>query len=519
MGEKTNKMTVFLVSEDAKDVDNIIEPGVQEIKIDGIGNFFSADSSVYQPDWVEDFFGDHIGDKFRIRTASSRGLLLVPIEDGSAKRFFAVSFGHGRHYLREGVIDDRFGLKVVLNTVERNSLRSIDKTALGSLPKQSREQMSGEGEFANFGVDIEQDLVNSVTGRSKDKRLGNVITGKDALSLSAKVDLSNIKEFLPFLLDRFNSKDYEAEFDWIDQIKDVRNAKLAAKLDAWLLVTLRSTDHSKVWMAPPAVLDWVDVRGFTYSSAKKATMFEDMMLADLLVQFHGHEISLEGLRAKRVFLRSAKSDAVSASWGAYRCLYAEAEIDGTTYILNNGRWYEIAKGFAAQVLKEFKAFPAATINLPNYNHANEGAYNLAVPAVLDGSVCLDEQLISHGGGRSKIEFCDIKTGGGELVHVKHYGGSAQLSHLFNQGVVSAELYLQDPEFRAKLNNILPEAHKLADPSAKPNPADHEVVFAIISQSKNALEIPFFSKVSLRNARRRLMAYGYKVSVAKIGHAA
>lgn len=518
MTEKTNKITVFLISEAAKEIDQIIEPGATEIKIDGIGSFFSIDSSIYQPDWVKDFFGDQIGDKFKIRTASSRGLLLVPFGDGAAKRFFAVAFGHGRHYLQEGVIDDRFGLKVVLNTVERNSLRSIDKTALGSLPKQSREQMSGEGEFENFGVDIEQDLVNSVTGRSKDPRLGKVITGKDALTFSAKVDLSNIKDFLPILLDRFNSKDYQAEFDWIDQIKDVRNSKLAAKLDDWLLSTLKSIDHSKVWMAPPAVLDWVDVKGFSYSPGKKANSFEDMALADLLAQFEGKEITLEGIRSKRVFVRSAKSDDIFASWGAYRCLYAEAEVDGTTYVLNNGRWYEIAKGFADQVLKEFKEFPPATVALPNYNHANEGAYNLAVPAVLGGSVCLDLQLISHGGGRSKIEFCDVKTAAGELVHVKHYGGSAQLSHLFNQGVVSAELYLQDPEFREKLNNILPDGHKLADPTARPNAADHEIVFAIISQSKNPLEIPFFSKVSLRNARRRLRGYGYKVSVMKIGHA-
>jgi uncharacterized protein (TIGR04141 family) len=43
----------------------------------------------------------------------------------------------------------------------------------------------------------------------------------------------------------------------------------------------------------------------------------------------------------------------------------------------------------------------------------------------------------------------------------------------------------------------------------------ELVFAIISKSTNPLEIPFFSKVSLKNARRRLQGYGYKVTKKKI----
>ena len=51
---------------------------------------------------------------------------------------------------------------------------------------------------------------------------------------------------------------------------------------------------------------------------------------------------------------------------------------------------------------------------------------------------------------------------------------------------------------------------------KPNPSDYEVVFAIISSRPETLEIPFFSKVSLLNARRRLETFGYnKVYLQKI----
>jgi uncharacterized protein (TIGR04141 family) len=43
-----------------------------------------------------------------------------------------------------------------------------------------------------------------------------------------------------------------------------------------------------------------------------------------------------------------------------------------------------------------------------------------------------------------------------------------------------------------------------------------IVFAIISSLSKELEIHSFSKVSLRNAKRRLETYGYKVSLQKIG---
>jgi uncharacterized protein (TIGR04141 family) len=99
--------------------------------------------------------------------------------------------------------------------------------------------------------------------------------------------------------------------------------------------------------------------------------------------------------------------------------------------------------------------------------------------------------------------------------VKRYSGSQQLSHLFSQGVVAGELFVQDASFRQKLNDKLPAAHKLANVITRPNPSEYEIVFAIISKSKNPLDIPFFSKVSLRNARRRLEGYGYRVAKKKI----
>jgi uncharacterized protein (TIGR04141 family) len=85
-----------------------------------------------------------------------------------------------------GVIEERFGLKVVLNLVSPDSFRNITKTTLGSVPKHSQEQMTRDVTASEFGIDVEQDLIGSVTGKSKDPQLGKVITGKDSLNCTVK---------------------------------------------------------------------------------------------------------------------------------------------------------------------------------------------------------------------------------------------------------------------------------------------------------------------------------------------
>lgn len=515
MADKTNKLNIYLIKSEYTEFDKIVKPGTTDFPIDDVSTFYVEESHPRPPEWLADFFGHALDGKFRIITSSAKGLLLLEVEHDGEPHVVAVTFGQGRHLLNEGVTEERFGLKVVLNTVDRDSLRSIDKTTLGSVPKQSREQISRAGAAANFGIDIEQDLLGSVTGASKDARLGKTITGRDTLSVSVKVDMTEIHDFAVVCLDRYKAEDYKVEFDWIDQIKDVRDAKTVHALDAALIERLRNRELDKIWMAAPDILDWVDVKGFRYAKRKRAALQPDLDVTDFLDSRGADEIDLDSLKGTTIFVISARTDSDSAHWTAYRCLYAELEIEEKIFVLHNGKWYELAKSFTDEVIKSFNDMPESDVVLPDYAHADEGAYNTALPTVIADSFCMDRDMIMHGGGHSSIEFCDLLTSDKRLVHVKRYSGSTQLSHLFAQGVVSGELFVQDAVFREKLNAKLPDAYKLPDAQQRPNADDYEVVFAIISKSPNPLDIPFFSKVGLRNARKRLEAYGYRVTKKKI----
>ena len=150
---KTNKLVVYLVKPQYADPTKIIESTQDGIDIAGVGTFYFEDSGVGTPSWVKDFFGGTLTSGLKLFTASARGVLLVPITHKGKTVHFAVAFGLGRHLLLQGVIEDRFGLRVVLNSVNPASLRSIDKTTLGSVPKHTREQIGRDSIAGDFGID------------------------------------------------------------------------------------------------------------------------------------------------------------------------------------------------------------------------------------------------------------------------------------------------------------------------------------------------------------------------------
>lgn len=179
---KTNKLNICLIKPAYSRPQDIIAPGATPHAIGEIGILYVEPSHPTPPAWVTGFFGNDFRSSVPLISSSAKGVFLTHIRVDRKDYNFAVIFGYGRHLLKPDVIEDRFGLKVVLNSVDHKNLRSLDKTSLGSVPKQTREQMSRESEVADFGIDIEQDLISSVTGKSRIADLGTTISGRDALA-------------------------------------------------------------------------------------------------------------------------------------------------------------------------------------------------------------------------------------------------------------------------------------------------------------------------------------------------
>lgn len=520
---KTNRLSIYLIKSEFDSADKILKDiksiTTHNLLDDETSVLFTKDSFIRPPQWIEKFFLKSTDD-FNLKNSSSQATYLTKIKVNNSYRFFAIPFGVGYHLLKLGVIEERFGLKIVLNTVDEKQLRSIDKKNMSNVPKQSREQISVNSEVIDFGIDIEQDLILGVTGKTKNEGFGKTITGKDALKVSIKADINSIEKFLKKCYEQYQKNDYKTNFGWIDQIAEIKSKSIIKNLNEKLIKKVKSKEFEKLWMAVPEIIDWEDVEGFCCSYDKKAEKVDDIFIKSFLNGIYADEnyddVSLDTFTKKHIFCLSSSSDMVIYQWKAYKCLYCEIEEVNKTYLLTNGKWYEIQTDFVKQINKGYDKLlkKSCPLSLPSYNHKNEGEYNEKA-AEADTSLCLmDKKNISYGGGYNKIEFCDLFSKNKEIVHAKIYGGSSVLSHLFNQGLVSGELFKAEKEFRDKVNSELEEDFRLSDTSSI-NPADYKIIYAIISYVKEDLNIPFFSKVSLKNAKKRLETIGYDVFLIKI----
>ncbi len=113
---------------------------------------------------------------------------------------------------------------------------------------------------------------------------GETITGADALSLSVKVDILNVKDFLKECYTKYESNEYQHEFAWIDQISDIKDPNIIKKLDGELVKKIKGRDN-KTWMAVPEIIDWENVYEFKF---KEKSFGDDIDLQDYL-GFIGNE--------------------------------------------------------------------------------------------------------------------------------------------------------------------------------------------------------------------------------------
>lgn len=512
MSDKTNKMSILLIKIGI-DINNIIKEDrlIQHRVVNGL-NFYFKPSQPNTAKWVRNFFGNLLDDVNGLKSSSVSAVLLVKRQFDDVQRIFAVTFGFGRNLLRSNVIEERFGLKTVLNSIDPDSLRSIDVSSLEAVPRNNRIQTTKLSGIPNFNIDEERDLLKAIAGSSSVDNFGKSISGTDSLCISEKIDVTEIQEFLDLVYAQYNGNQYRHRFPWVDHIASVKDTNLISVLDEKVKDKLNSADYTNVWMAIPEIIDWERIQNFKLKN--NIDPVDDIYVATVMNNvFSGVIENVVKLKSAYVEALDAEGNTVSR-WSYYKCIYGEVEHNDNLYIINNGKWFSVSKNYVDTIKKTYDDAASCQTHFMAYTQSGEGAYNEAVVASNpDEYFLMDKKCIVYGGSQSKIEVCDVYTKSGLFVHVKHYSGSATLSHLFNQGYVSANLLLE-ADFRTKVNEKLDDGWKLPE---QIDPKDFEVVFGIIS--KTAIDgrpkIPFFSMVTFRHVYTSLKKLGFKVSLMHI----
>lgn len=498
----------------------------------------------HDPPWAS-FLREGFTDDLRLGNASSpAALLVVRVTVKRRKVMFAFPFGPaGRSLLRSDAIQRGYGLRTALNLIYRRSnsggdvarLRSLDSKQRGTTTMRRRTQASDLSSFEVFGVNQLRDVVNAATGTPVDDAAwGRRVTGADALSLSLPITFNEMGSLCKSIEAAHTLDDYQDNFAWIDNIRPVADPIRRKQLEDEVLRSLRDDDGAGLALACPEIIDWERVDGFHYhfdrrrSRTATAVVRPELRLEDLLNGMSDDDRADLGsayVRQRQIKALDGNGSAVY-HWSIWRCLVGELKHGTETFVLDEGEFYSIRPEYLSELDAFIDGLPTSFVQLPTTTATtHEGDYNEATAAASsDRLLLLDRKTVRLTGRTTPIEICDLLSDERHLVHVKRHLSSSSLSHLFAQGLTSAELLQSNPAFREKAREKVLEAAAGATTfnffDNEIRPADFEVVYAIAADwagRSRASALPFFSKVNLRNAANELATRGFRIALDQISY--
>ena len=523
--KKSQKLSIFLLNKKLKTYKNYLKSGDTssfELKADLQikGEIFIGDPSSQVPSWVN-FLSQGSSTPLPIGLVNSSNKAVLFYE--TPNRVFAITFGYGRYLIDDQFIERNFGLKVVLNSVNPEKLKSIDLTNIGNLMLQTRKQNSKGGSRQVFGLDIINDLMKAVTGIPSNRTLGGILNGRDQVNLSPKIDFIDLKKIINIINKNFDSEHYKTEFEWIDNIHIEKDSSTISKLNDHLVSEIRKGKSSKIFFTIPEIVDWEEIHQFSYTP--KGDLYDELEIKDYFSKV-GDEIDnidFDKLKLHKIYVHTGDEDEFIPKWSVYNCLNFQVQIKDQIYSLALGTWYKIKDTFSKEVLDYVNKIPIYSRSLiDHFDGDSEGEYNerLADSDVKYYSL-MDKKNVYCNLTKSPIEPCDIFTKDKHFIHVKKQSSSSTLSHLFSQGKISGEAFISDRKYRiGTRSNLIKEgrlSRDLIPTTNKIKSSDYEIVFAFISSSDKKLveSLPFFSLLNLKQSFHSLTIMGYNVSISKI----
>jgi len=470
-----------------------------------------------RPSWIS-FVEEQAGPQPDNLIASGAGsVLFVPVDD----RIFAICFGHIHMALEEEAFERQFGLKVTLNSVPRDGLRTLDLATPDAVTFQKRVQASQDSDLQNFGVDVLRDLARVAGGTPGEANFAKFVAGRDSLSITCKLTSDDLLDKCDQVLLVYRSNTYKQRFPWIDNMQVVRDRATLTTLDRKLFAALRALREGKdseLHMAPPEIVDYQEGCLLHYNGFGSAgTNFHSLSIEDYVAELNRCEFegTIDDIRERHyIRAKTPDSDVFKSQWRVYNCFTFEADIRsaGTinSYVLFSGQWYCIERNFKRQVEARFQAIPRVEI-IGATECRNERELIAHLEETRADLLCLDQVKINPQGVRyANIEPCDFLSNQKQFIHLKDGHSSGPISHLWSQGVVSAEALVSDADFRKKLRSVVSKRRRpalalLPAIHGRVARADYTVVYGVMRKPyrNGTLDLPFFSKVSLQAAVDRI----------------
>lgn len=520
------KLNIFLAKQGVKITDVIrnLDPAPKKVNL-GESIFCYKEVTDKKPQWLDNFFGGDLDiENLKTKTIQAAYIKTVKVSEDE-NRVFALTFGLGINLLKLEKFEERFGINTALNLMSIDKIRTADTNILGSNPKTKRTQLGKLSKMEDFELDEEYELIKSIGGKSEiagnPDLLGiSTVNGKMSLSISKDIKYDKIDAMLKVLFLKFQSEEYKKRFPGIDHTIEIKDKSLIDELNNEVINRLNSkpANYEGIGLSCPEIIIWEDISGFQYPGRKK--VHDDLSVDQLVDAYRAkdpeYKITLHDLHNKLISTANQHGNH-HRSWPVYKCLLADIRYKDSQYSLNEGKWFKFDDDYVKKVIEYYNTAELSKLKLPPcdlVNAESEGKYNKRVAATSTKFIHMDVNLMRPE-KQTSFEVCDILTKDKEFLHIKKGETSANLSHLFSQGYVSADILNNHIQTRRDLVKKKKDIKGVIDPDNF-MPSSYTVTFGIITKKTGARpEIPFFSKVTFRNISRTLKNMGYKVNLLKI----
>jgi uncharacterized protein (TIGR04141 family) len=452
-------------------------------------------------------------------------------------RFFASTFSFGHMYLDDRLTEGDFGLRVTINALTDGKLKSVERANIG-IAIRDFAQAPGPRDLQTFGFDDALDLIRKVSGRVTDDDFADTVSGSRPLRIAKKMELSDLPAAATTALDLFSSVVYrKTAFKIIDFLSPVSDIALSEKLDVKLVAAIvGGTDDFEIGV-PEILPD--DSATFRFEKIGASEFHADLSL-DLYRDSLGDkldDLTINDLGHHRIAAYRASEDRLIDDWPIKTALIGSLVHDGDRYALNEGQWYRLGRGFKKSADEKFKELELPLDKVfkglkkvveekkrgkkPKISYQSEESYNEEIAKSSD-LLLMDQRLVRidevPGPGIEVCDLLDIEKR--RFIHVKKSSRqSSVLSHLFKQGSNAAKLFKQYEPFRAELIAVVQKHHGAAAARKLKSALDGKwtVEFRIADTPREDgnFNIPFFSKLSLKDEARSLQAMEFNVGVGFI----
>ena len=525
MGENTYSLTVFLMKEHVKLFEQCIKSDKEveyrfldeKRNVDGV--IVISKSLARRPAWLN-FLEYFSREKILLsENVSNKAVMLIRIEN----HIFALTFGHGRAFLKEECIVKDFGFKTAINMLDVNKIRSVNAATIEDMVLHTQKQSSYATGQEEFSLNTLNDIMTSIVGKSKNSMWANFVSGKDSLLVSVEMIPEELVEKLKYYLDAYNADTYKKNgFGWVDNVREVRDIETKRELEKLLIGKIQRKESDNIFLSPAETVDWNSTKGFMLTGTGKRidnpkNYRPDLDIMDYLVNLEP-DVKLEKIKHDKVMVLDLNEENYPMS-SVYAAIVAQIEYNEELYILCNASWFKIETNFYKYVRNFVASIPISSIEFPTCGKEEfEEDYNERIGKAVN-FVHMDQKMVGVNNGPRKVESCDIFTRDKQFIHIKNRSSSGQLSHLFSQGRVSAECFIGDKEFRKQVYNLvkIKLGKDIFDYKKKPTSEEFEVIYAILSNKVGPVEdnLPFFSLVNLMLAVQELDRMHMKYSVKMI----